>query len=120
MCIKERRGFTLIEIIIVIFLIGALSTVVSFSVIRINNANKVKTLKAAQQTILAGLETYKTKMGSYPADQQEFEDMLLNKKCQIFSSVPLNVFWNDNEHHPEKGWLYDPILLTVTPIMPSQ
>ena len=111
--LKRRKGFSLLELLAVIALIAVLTGVVSFSVVSLNNSNKLKALEVAQRTIMTGLEKYKLTTGHYPATQAEFEAFL--KNTNYFSSVPVNPFWTDTTK-PEKGWLWNPTLRTVEPV----
>lgn len=125
----KKEGFSLIEIIVVIALLSVVTVAVVITVNNMNRSAKLKAISTAQQTIMTGMEQFRTRVGRYPNSQTEFENMLLNKYYDtasgtyrvfnIFSGVPQNPYWNDNTNHPEKGWLYDPVLLTVTPVMPS-
>lgn len=115
---KNRGGFTLTELIITIIIIGAIGATVLLSTSSISTNSKIKATETARNTIILGLEHYKSLTSHYPASQSEFEEVLLNKHFSIFSSVPQNPFWNDNKNHPEKGWVWDPVLMVVVPVMP--
>lgn len=111
---KKRKGLSLLELLVVLVIVSILATVVGVYVVSINRTNQLKALEVAQQTILTGLEKYKIVTGHYPQSQQEFESFLKDK--QYFTAVPLNPFWSENDKLPEKGWLWDPVTQTVSPV----
>jgi len=113
--IKNRKGFTLIEIIIVVAVIITIISAIGYSTHKIIYEHKIKALKSNQELILNALDLYKQDNGHYPANKDEFNKMINNKHyCPVF---PNNPFWNKNK--PEDGWYYDPDTLTVVPVSPS-
>jgi len=114
--VMRRKGFTLIETIIVVAIVAALIGVVFGVYPSIKASQNKKIIATNIQQILAGIDRYKRLTGQLPQTQQDFESLLLNTK--YFESVPLNPYWNDNANHPEKGWLWDVNTQTVFPILP--
>lgn len=67
---RRTAGFTLIEILVVVFIIGLLATIVSVNVIgQTDNARMVKA-KADLKEIEQGLHLYKLDNASYPTTEQ--------------------------------------------------
>jgi prepilin-type N-terminal cleavage/methylation domain-containing protein len=116
MNVMGRKGFTLIETIIVVAIVAALIGVVFGVYPNIKASQNKKIITANIQQILAGIDRYKRLTGQLPQTQQDFESLLLNTK--YFESVPVNPYWNDNTNHPEKGWKWDVNTQSVTPVLP--
>ncbi|MCA9360839.1 type II secretion system protein [Candidatus Nomurabacteria bacterium] len=74
--IFSRNGFTLIEVLVVISIIGILSTILyaSFGDARIQARNKA--LRAEVKETQLALELYKSQNGAYPVNQTEYESNL--------------------------------------------
>ena len=65
-----RRGFTLIEILVVIVVIAILATLVAPNVFQHVGAAKDATAKSQIEMIGAGLDSYRLHNGSYPTSEQ--------------------------------------------------
>jgi general secretion pathway protein G len=65
-----RRGFTLIEILVVIVVIAILATLVAPNVFRHVGAAKSATAKSQIEMIGAALDAYRLDNGSYPSTEQ--------------------------------------------------
>ena len=63
-------GFTLIEILVVVFIIGLLATIVSVNVIGQTDTARVTKAKADLKEIEQGLHLYKLDNGIYPTTDQ--------------------------------------------------
>ncbi|MDZ7816000.1 MAG: prepilin-type N-terminal cleavage/methylation domain-containing protein [Planctomycetota bacterium] len=66
-----RRGFTLIEIMIVVAIIALLMTLTISVVGRVGHASKVRTCKAMMKDLERAAHSYKSVFGSYPRDYLE-------------------------------------------------
>lgn len=62
----EESGFTLIELMIVIVILGVLAGIVIFAVGGITDNGNVAACKSDVKTIDVAVEAYKAKNGSYP------------------------------------------------------
>jgi prepilin-type N-terminal cleavage/methylation domain-containing protein len=65
---REEGGFTLIELMIVIVILGILAGIVLFAVGGITDRGTTAACKTDLSTIQTGVEAYYAKKGSYPAD----------------------------------------------------
>jgi general secretion pathway protein G len=64
---REEGGFTLIELMIVIVILGILAGIVLFAVGGITDRGTTAACKTDLSTIQTGVEAYYAKQGSYPA-----------------------------------------------------
>ena len=62
-----QNGFTLIELMVVIVILGLLAAIVAFNVIPLGDKGKVTKAKADIATIEQALELYKLQNDSYPS-----------------------------------------------------
>jgi general secretion pathway protein G len=65
---RDERGFTLIELMIVIVILGILAGVVIFATAGITDRGNVAACKTDLKTIEVAVEAYRAKNGDYPAD----------------------------------------------------
>jgi prepilin-type N-terminal cleavage/methylation domain-containing protein len=65
---SEESGFTLIELMIVIVILGVLAGIVIFAVGGITDNGNVAACKSDVKTISVAVEAYKAKHGNYPPD----------------------------------------------------
>ena len=70
MQLARASGFTLIEILVVVFIIGLLATIVSVNVIGQTDNARVTKAKADLKEIEQGLHLYKLDNGIYPITEQ--------------------------------------------------
>ncbi len=66
---RREAGFTLVELMVVILIIGLLTTIVAFNVLSLGEQSKVQKARADIATIEQALDLYKLNQGSYPATQ---------------------------------------------------
>ncbi|MCE7885635.1 MAG: prepilin-type N-terminal cleavage/methylation domain-containing protein [Actinobacteria bacterium ATB1] len=64
--IRSESGFTLVELLIVIVILGILTAVVVFSVGGLRSSGSVAACRAQEKTVQVALEAYNARMGSYP------------------------------------------------------
>lgn len=67
---RREGGFTLTEIMVVVFIIGLLSSVVLFNVLGAREDAQMKTAKANITRIANALEQYSLDMYDYPSERQ--------------------------------------------------
>jgi len=70
---KKDRGFTLVELLIVIVILGILATVTVFAVRGITNKGKTSACAADKKTLEVAAEAYMAQFGSYPASAASME-----------------------------------------------
>src|SRR5882724_7110407 len=63
-----QRGFTLVELLIVIVILGILAGIVVFAVGNLTSNAKTNSCSTEKSTISTALEAYKAQNGSYPAN----------------------------------------------------
>jgi prepilin-type N-terminal cleavage/methylation domain-containing protein len=63
---EDQGGFTLIELMIVIIILGVLSGIVIFSVRGITDRGNVSACKTDLSSITTAVEAYRTQTGSFP------------------------------------------------------
>src|SRR6266536_2315222 len=65
---RDEAGFTLIELMIVIVILGVLAGIVIFAVGGITNTGNLAACKSDVKTVDVAVEAFRAKNGSYPAD----------------------------------------------------
>jgi len=75
---KRRReeGFTLTEIMVVVFIIGLLSTVILVNVFVASSDAQQKTARANVAALTQSLERYRLSMYSYPSENQGLQALI--------------------------------------------
>ncbi len=71
---KQDKGFTLVELLIVIVILGILATVTVFAVTGITNKGKTSACQSDLKTIQTAEEAYAANTGSYTTSQQALVD----------------------------------------------
>jgi prepilin-type N-terminal cleavage/methylation domain-containing protein len=66
--LRIRRAFTLVELLVVVVIIGILSSLVTVGVMSAVQAAKRSKIAMEMHQITLALETYKNKFGEYPPD----------------------------------------------------
>ena len=71
---RSEEGFTLIELMIVIVILGVLAGIVIFAVGGITDNGNVAACKSDVKTVDVAVEAYLAKNGSYPPDLDPYAD----------------------------------------------
>lgn len=71
---KQDKGFTLVELLIVIVILGILATVTVFAVTGITNKGKTSACQSDAKTLQTAEEAYSANTGAYTANQQDLVD----------------------------------------------
>ncbi len=88
------NGFSLIEVVIVIAIMGILTALVMPNYNAIQQRAKVSALNSAAQTIQTALESYNLSQGAYPIGQNIAADPLIQQLVQSgdLKSAPKNPY----------------------------
>ena len=87
---REEGGFTLIELMIVIVILGILAAIVVFAVGGITDRGETSACKANVKTTEVAVEAYYAKVGSYPASLSD----LTTAPNKFLKSVPTGVSYD--------------------------
>ena len=86
---KQNKGFTLVELLIVIVILGILATVTVFAVTGITNKGKTSACQSDAKTIETAEEAFAANTGAYTAVQQDLVDAGLMHKASAKIAVTL-------------------------------
>jgi prepilin-type N-terminal cleavage/methylation domain-containing protein len=86
---KQDKGFTLVELLIVIVILGILATVTVFAVTGITNKGKTSACQSDAKTIETAEEAFSANTGAYTASQQALVDAGLMHKASAKIAVTL-------------------------------
>jgi prepilin-type N-terminal cleavage/methylation domain-containing protein len=70
---EQDKGFTLVELLIVIVILGILATVTVFAVRGITTQGQESACQAGLKTVATAVEAYAAQEGAYPADLEALE-----------------------------------------------
>ncbi len=73
---RSENGFTLVELMVVIVIIGLLATIVAINVLPSGDKARVTAARADISTIESALDLYKLQNGSYPTTQQGLQALI--------------------------------------------
>ena len=96
---ERIRGFTLLELLVVLAILGLLAAVIGPQVLRYLGSSKSQTASVQSKNIVAALNLYKLDVGNFPTKEQG-----LGALMKAPASAP---FWN-GPYLPDQGALVDP------------
>lgn len=73
---KNDEGFTLVELLIVIVILGILATVVVFAVQGITDDSRQNSCDVGQRTVQTAVEAYYAEAGEFPTDIADLSEFL--------------------------------------------
>jgi prepilin-type N-terminal cleavage/methylation domain-containing protein len=86
---KQDKGFTLVELLIVIVILGILATVTVFAVTGITTRGKDSACKSDVKTIQTAEEAYNANTGAYGTEAQLVSGGLMHGLSSNFDVVPV-------------------------------
>jgi prepilin-type N-terminal cleavage/methylation domain-containing protein len=92
---KQDKGFTLVELLIVIVILGILATVTVFAVRGITTQGQESACKAGLKTVATAVEAYSAQEGTYPADLAALESEGLLRPAQGGSTAEFSFTTTD-------------------------
>lgn len=110
----RRRGFTLVEILIVISIIGLLSLVVLASLSEARAKSRDNARVSDLKQIELALALYREANGTYPADQDELQSSLVPTFLPRLPADPRDGSTYDYEYNASNGFLLTTELETGT------
>lgn len=67
---NREQGYTLVELLVVLAIMGLLATIVTTQVLRYFSSAKVSTAHAQVESLSSALDLYKLDVGTYPTTQE--------------------------------------------------
>ena len=98
-----KRGFTLIEIMIVIIILGLLASMVVPNLIGQGEQAKQKLVCVQMKTIKDSLKSFKLEEGRYPTTQEGLKALITNPDPKKYKNYPTNGFL-DSKKLPKDSW----------------
>ncbi len=98
-----RKGFSLIEIMIVIIILGLLASFVMPNLIGQSDEAKKKLVCIQMKSISESLKTFKLYNGTYPSTEEGLEALASNPDAEKYPSYPSNGFL-DEGRLPKDPW----------------
>jgi general secretion pathway protein G len=110
--LKESRGFTLIELMVVIVILSLLAVLVGPKIIGRSDDAKVADAKVQIRNLETGLKLYKLDSGNYPSTEQGLQSLVTKPTV---GQIPKNYRaegYLENKDVPKDPWGNDYIYLS--------
>jgi general secretion pathway protein G len=75
---KNQKGFSLMELMIVMVILGLLASLVGPAMFKKLGTAKQKTAKTQIEMLMAALDSYRLDIGRYPSSQEGLEALVIN------------------------------------------
>lgn len=102
---RKRTGFSFIEIMVVVIIIGLLATIVGVNVLPSLDEAKIKTSQTNIRSLEAALDLYRLHNGTYPTTEQGLNALMAKPEV---GKIPAR--WNGpylKNPIPKDGWEQD-------------
>jgi len=100
---RKRRGFTLIEIMIVIIILGLLASLIMPNLIGQSEEAKKKIACIQMKSIEDALKSFKLKYGNYPTTEEGLKALIEQIDEEKYPDFPKNGFL-DSKSLPKDPW----------------
>ena len=101
---RKHRGFTLIEVLLVLAILGMMAGIAIFAVGNIREGAKIDVTKAILKTVCNAMDTYNLNIGHYPTEEEGGLNALLVKPN--FSDEKIAANWRGPylTEEPRDAW----------------
>lgn len=102
--LNNRRGFTLIEIMVVIVILALLAALVGPKIMGRTDDAKIQTTKTQIRNIESALKLYKLDNGVYPTTEQGLSSMVTKPTVGIIPKNYKEGGYLESKQVPKDGW----------------
>ncbi|GFO56223.1 type II secretion system protein GspG [Geomonas sp. Red276] len=110
--LKESRGFTLIELMVVIVILGILAAVVAPKIIGRSDDAKISDAKVQIRNIETALKLYKLDNGFYPSTDQGLQALVTKPTSGKIPTKYKDEGYLENKSVPKDPWGNDYVYLS--------
>ncbi|MCM0080128.1 type II secretion system major pseudopilin GspG [Geomonas sp. Red32] len=110
--LKESRGFTLIELMVVIVILGILAAVVAPKIIGRSDDAKISDAKVQIRNIETALKLYKLDNGFYPSTDQGLQALVTKPTTGKIPTKYKDEGYLENKSVPKDPWGTDYVYLS--------
>ena len=110
--LKESRGFTLIELMVVIVILGILAAVVAPKIIGRSDDAKIADAKVHIRNFETGLKLYKLDNGVYPSTEQGLQSLVAKPTTGKIPAKYKDGGYLENKSVPKDPWGNDYVFVS--------
>jgi general secretion pathway protein G len=110
--LKESRGFTLIELMVVIVILGILAAVVAPKIIGRSDDAKIADAKVQIRNLETGLKLYKLDNGVYPSTEQGLQSLVAKPTTGKIPTKYKDGGYLENKSVPKDPWGADYVFVS--------